>query len=788
MIRSLMSKFDFDRRRRSVGECIDAGEVSDENENSSSSTTASSCVTWDSLDAIDGEETISVPVSVVVRCRPACGSQKSLIELQTEITRTGVSLQISASETRQSHASLRNFRCNTFLGPHATQAEVFQQAAPLVEHVVAGYNATMICYGAIGSGKTFTMSGPPGRANDLGTAEAGVAQRTCQKIFEYVRAASTRGETFSIEASFLEIHSSDGKREQLIDRLSKENRKLEVKRDPCNPSSFYCDGLTSQPIRSPNDICKVLNRRRQSCTFTEASRNVASSRAHCILMLTVESIAESFDSEPIVKRGKLMLVDMTGLEHFKKGEVVDASNKGIRAPQAIGSNRIVSSLGAKNSTSTSIPFLQRDSMLSMLLHDCLCGNARALIVANIAPELGNFAEVIKTLNFAQQMTSVRRNSLVDRNSQEQSSIVQLRKRHVEALRILEDASQEEEEQEMSMQVGEEMGHRVLTRESGTKTLAGSVSCDRLPARAPVQRTLQGSMSCDRLQKIEDLTAQMAASMLRHQNPGDMDEPRQVDQLQKQSEEHEAMLRKISAEHDETKQLYRGAEQEANALKVKLAFAEERAEMLQARLDELQRERSDSDQDKRSMKQQLEQLWERVVVAEGSLHKCRTENEVLTSSLERLTAAQRENVKVAQEAKRERDAAEAREEELQRKNMELWKEVAEAKREHEIATCKLETEKKEAVTWLERQIERMMMRSEVRKEQMTQLQQSQVMFKVEREQAQKEKDAELRRVTEQLTAAHKALNVSESEKTELLQLLDEMESSMRSKRASRPSLV
>eukprot|EP00928_Gymnodinium_smaydae_P020250 TRINITY_DN17827_c0_g1_i1.p1 TRINITY_DN17827_c0_g1~~TRINITY_DN17827_c0_g1_i1.p1 ORF type:complete len:779 (+),score=246.68 TRINITY_DN17827_c0_g1_i1:85-2421(+) len=775
MIDSRINKLGFEKKRRSsTGGYAEGGEARDEIE-SVGSTTASSRLLAEPQDA-EGEDGNSVAVVVVVRCRPP-NNGRSMIDFQTEMVRNRVSLKVSEIDHRNPKAAVRNFRCNAFLGPNATQEDVFQQAAPMVEHVMAGYNSTMFCFGVTGSGKTFTMSGPPGKANGVDTPEAGIAQRTSTKIFEYIRDASNRGETFAVEASFLEIYSGDGRREQLIDLLSKEDKKLEVKKDPNNPESFCCEGLSTHPIRSPDEMCEVLNRGRQRCTFMETSKNCASSRSHCIFMLTVESVVESADSEPVVKRGKLMLVDLAGSESIKKVEAADAGNEALRKQQAIGINRVLSSLATVvNNMNQGLSGGHRDSYLTMLLHDCLGGNARALLVANIAPERENSAEVIKTLTFSQQMTAVRNHAVVNRISQEQSSIMQIRKRHAEALQILKDAPQEEKEQARIKKEIEDMGNRLLTRESAEKTLE--------------------DMQKEHLLKIDELKAEMADSMtkelaaLRRQSLGDMEELRQSisshvtgigsAQLQKQSEEHEAKLSKIAAEHDETRRLHRDAEQEAIALKVKLASAEERAQMLQARLDEFQKERCDTDEDRRSMRQQSEQQWQRVAAAEGELQRYKAENASQAADLERIAAARRED---ADAVRRDREAAQAKEEELQRKNSELWQQITEATREREVASLKLEAEKREAITKLEMQIERMNMEAEVRKEQMTQLQQSKVAMEADLQHARQERDDSIRRLEDELTQVHEDLEESNAEKDELLHMLDEMQNTVISKRAS-----
>merc|ERR1740120_548380 len=64
--------------------------------------------------------------------------------------------------------------------------------------------------------------------------------------------------------------------------------------------------------------------------------------------------------------------------------------------------------------------------------------------------------------------------------------------------------------------------------------------------------------------------------------------------ERQGEEHAARVAKLQAALEEAVNAQRTAEAEASALRVKLASAEERANMLQARQEELRHERADLD--------------------------------------------------------------------------------------------------------------------------------------------------------------------------------------------------
>lgn len=54
--------------------------------------------------------------------------------------------------------SEKSYQFDGVLSPDCSQGEVYQRVvSPLVQAVLAGYNATVLAYGQTGSGKTYTM-------------------------------------------------------------------------------------------------------------------------------------------------------------------------------------------------------------------------------------------------------------------------------------------------------------------------------------------------------------------------------------------------------------------------------------------------------------------------------------------------------------------------------------------------------------------------------------------------------------------------------------------------------
>lgn len=184
----------------------------------------------------------ALAVRVIVRCRPLSDMSAPACRLEAESTGIDkVNLKLICSESivesagtgsdeaKQISREPRNFRSNAFLGPMASQEETFGQVSDIVQPLMQGNNLSVLCHGISGSGKTFTLLGP----NQVTSpSEEGIIQRLAQKIFEYIRDRSQLGEVFLVEASCLQIFSSDGLKEELVDLLDEEDKVLSVKQDP----------------------------------------------------------------------------------------------------------------------------------------------------------------------------------------------------------------------------------------------------------------------------------------------------------------------------------------------------------------------------------------------------------------------------------------------------------------------------------------------------------------------------------------------------------------------------
>jgi len=607
-----------------------------------------------------------VPVSVVVRCRPLLktGKDSPRVKISSEKkTSSRYALHLNPGDLSAEDKSKcgmpkgrdsepRSFRCNGFCSEDSTQEEVFSHAASVVDKVMDGYNGTIFCYGITGSGKSYTMSGrtlgkdeknlPP----DVQAETEGIVQRASKRIFEFIRDRGKQGDVFSVETSFLEIYSGDGITETLIDLLAdlkKGEAKLEMRMDPLNKQAFVCDGLRSVQISGPEELCNALESGRRRCVTMETTRNCQSSRSHCIFQITVECLSDK-SNDTSVRRGKLMLVDLAGSESLKRVTAATDGDEALRRKQAIGINRVLSHLGAVvnnlnsgNDNGTGF----RNSALTMLLRDCLGGSARALLIANIGPEIEWCAETYMTLTFAQKMMQVRNTEKVTVVDQTHSTLLQLRSRHEECIKALQEGPPENgNDQPSAKQLqdfkkmqdeAKELGAKLLTKSSATEAL------DRW------QEEHKKKMEAFREEIQQDLSKAFAT--VQEESHKEWEEIRQViDTKARESDEiaervrnerDEAELKKIQDELDACLEKTKTAVGDVAQLKQAFTLSDQRVHMLNDLQEDTLRERYAREEEKRNLQTQTIEQTNRLLALDGELQRYRAEASVITFQITEL---------------------------------------------------------------------------------------------------------------------------------------------------------
>lgn len=139
---------------------------------------------------------------------------------------------------------------------------------------------------------------------------------------------------------------------------------------------------------------------------TEA--NEVSSRSHAVFLLTIEAKDEESPSAGL-KIAKLNMIDLAGSER-----AAYSNNKGIRMIEGANINRSLLALGncinalsdkQKGGKKNHVPY--RDSKLTRLLKESLCGNCRTVMIANVSSAITAYEDTLNTLKYANRAKSIK---------------------------------------------------------------------------------------------------------------------------------------------------------------------------------------------------------------------------------------------------------------------------------------------------------------------------------------------------------------------------------------------
>ncbi|CAE7029727.1 kif11-a [Symbiodinium natans] len=364
------------------------------------------------------EETeVDVPaVQVCVRVRPLLDEELRAGASAAALRAARGSVTLSLSEGNEENIADRDcrrvrkpqeFSFSSVFGPESSQEDVYDglKLDALMRKVAAGYHATVFAYGQTGSGKTYTMEGyryrPDAKAADAGKPQAcvhtttperlGVIPRVLHRLFAYVEKLQQEEaeETFSVSISFLQIYQ-----ERIFDLLNPapvvptgfgqtEDSGLRLRWD-ASREHFYVENLFVYQCTSAEDALKFYNAGVQRKHMASTAMNIASSRSHTVLMLTLlrrSALAETSElgaGEAVREvTSNLTLVDLAG------SEKAAAANEGNpeRFKEAVNINqslfvlrRVITALSRREGGQEEDPHIPyRESKLTSLLQHAIGG-------------------------------------------------------------------------------------------------------------------------------------------------------------------------------------------------------------------------------------------------------------------------------------------------------------------------------------------------------------------------------------------------------------------------------
>ncbi|KAL1920084.1 uncharacterized protein VTP21DRAFT_1230 [Calcarisporiella thermophila] len=335
-------------------------------------------------------------IRVFCRVRPPAETEKekegnlAMISFPDQDGREIELAQQSESASGSSISKQYPFSFDKVFQPSATQTDVFEDIAQLVQSALDGYNVCIFAYGQTGSGKTYTMEGPQVISPDT----VGVIPRAVYQIFSTAEKLREKGWLYTMEGSFLEIYN-----ETIHDLLGNGDmtKKHEIKHEK-NGRTIVTD-LTTVVLDSPAKVDSLLKKASQNRAVAATNCNERSSRSHSVFILRLSGRNTITDE---TCEGVLNLIDLAGSERLSQS---GSTGDRLKETQAINKSLsclgdVIYSLGNKDSH---IPY--RNSKLTYLLQNSLGGNSKTLMFVNISPLAAHLNETLCSLRFATKVNS-----------------------------------------------------------------------------------------------------------------------------------------------------------------------------------------------------------------------------------------------------------------------------------------------------------------------------------------------------------------------------------------------
>lgn len=266
------------------------------------------------------------------------------------------------------------------------------------------------------------MQGPMTEEGLIDYNQRGLIPRTFEYLFECIRAEEAlsrqnaspeAGEReFLCKCSYVEIYNESIY--DLLDMSALGNTcvlREDIKR------GVYIEGAREEVITSPTEAYEVFERGSMNRHVAETSMNRESSRSHSVFTLFIQSkqrVGEIID----VRESRFNLVDLAGSERQQA-----TGTTGLRLKEAGNINKSLLALSNVINALVEISHGRprhvhyRDSKLTFLLRDSLGGNAKTVIIANVSPSAGFYAETLSTLKFAQRAKLIKNKAVVNKDIQ-----------------------------------------------------------------------------------------------------------------------------------------------------------------------------------------------------------------------------------------------------------------------------------------------------------------------------------------------------------------------------------
>ncbi|KAL0925340.1 hypothetical protein M5K25_003661 [Dendrobium thyrsiflorum] len=316
----------------------------------------------------------------------------------------------------------QTYSFDSILDSGSSQEDVFNLIGmPLVKNSLAGFNNSIVCYGQSGTGKTYTMWGPPSAMVDGQCINSlqGIVPRIFQMLFSEINKKEESSEevqtNYQCRCSFLEIYN-----EQINDLLDPTQRNLLVREE--TKGSFQVENLSEEYVNTVEDVTQLLVKGLSNRKVGATNVNSKSSRSHVIFTCVIESWCKGLSSKffSSSKTSRINFVDLAGIGD---NNVDGFSRQTVQEDRFIKNSlsklgRLVNILSdsAHQENEEKVPRV--DSCLNNALQDTLGGNAKATFICSIFPDERYKAITLSTLRFGGRVKRMKNKAIINEISED----------------------------------------------------------------------------------------------------------------------------------------------------------------------------------------------------------------------------------------------------------------------------------------------------------------------------------------------------------------------------------
>jgi len=197
-----------------------------------------------------------------------------------------------------SRDTMKMYACDHFFDESSSTTSVYEKtAANLIPRLFEGKNGSAFCYGATGTGKTFTMFGD--------NKSSGIVRLVGSEIFEQLEENEGSRVESRLRLSGIEIYG-----ETIRDLLDDSNGET-VRITSSKRGKSVIQGLSAKVVENLEQFNDMVQYCRNARVTEATNANDTSSRSHCIIQITLEQRNQVTGER---KESKLNLIDLAGSE------------------------------------------------------------------------------------------------------------------------------------------------------------------------------------------------------------------------------------------------------------------------------------------------------------------------------------------------------------------------------------------------------------------------------------------------------------------------------------------